>query len=243
MKFTKQDVADLKLQEGKADAIYFDDAMPGFGIRLRAGGKRVWIAQYRADGQQRRQTLGDVRKVDLDAARAAAKTLFAKVTLGADPQADRAEAKVRAALTLGSIADKYLAQKKSKLRASTFNADKRYLTKHWGPLRTVPVHKIKLRDVAARVGEIVEAHGATAAARARSALSAVFAWAIREGTADENPVTGTNNPTKGKESRSRVLTADEVRAIWRACRDDDFGRIVRLLFLTAARRDEIGGLR
>jgi integrase len=30
--------------------------------------------------------------------------------------------------------------------------------------------------------------------------------------------------------------------IWAACRDDDFGRIVKLLFLTGCRRDEIGGL-
>lgn len=40
-----------------------------------------------------------------------------------------------------------------------------------------------------------------------------------------------------------MLEDQELAAIWRACNDDDFGWIVRLLTLTACRRDEIGGLR
>jgi integrase len=39
------------------------------------------------------------------------------------------------------------------------------------------------------------------------------------------------------------LNDNELTAIWHACKDDDFGRIVRLLILTACRREEIGGLR
>ena len=54
---------------------------------------------------------------------------------------------------------------------------------------------------------------------------------------------GTNDPAEGIEPRDRVLTPGELKAIWRQCRDDDFGRIIRLLLLTACRRDEIGGLR
>jgi integrase len=42
--------------------------------------------------------------------------------------------------------------------------------------------------------------------------------------------------------RKRVLTDHELRAIWNGCQDDDFGRIVRLLMLTACRREEIGSL-
>ena len=60
---------------------------------------------------------------------------------------------------------------------------------------------------------------------------------------DADPVIGTNNPIEGKQGRDRVLTDDELRIIWQNCQDDDFGRIVRLLLLTACRRDEIGWLR
>ncbi len=40
-----------------------------------------------------------------------------------------------------------------------------------------------------------------------------------------------------------MLTDHELGAIWRACQDDDFGRIVKLLILTGCRREEIGGLK
>jgi integrase len=57
-----------------------------------------------------------------------------------------------------------------------------------------------------------------------------------------NPASVTENPD-ARLSRDRVLKDTELAAIWRACKDDDFGRIVRLLICTACRREEIGGLR
>jgi integrase len=243
MKFTKQGVASLALPAGKLDAIYFDDAMPGFGIRLRAGGKSVWIVQYRVGPKQRRETLGDARKVDLDAARAAAKLRLAEVALGGDPQAKKIEARARAALSLGAVADRYLESKRAAVRPRTYTANHRYLTLHWKPLRSLPIDAVKRRDVAARIGEIIKQHGAVAASRARATLSATFSWAMREGIATENPVLGTNDPAARVQSRDRVLSEDELRAIWKSCRDDDFGRIIKLLILTGARRDEIGYLR
>ncbi len=243
MEFTKTTVAALELPAGKSDLIHFDDALPGFGIRLRAGGKRVWIVQYRAHGRQRRETLGDARRIELKAARAAAHKRFAEVLLGGDPQQDKTEARARAALTFGPLADRYLELKKPIVRANTYVADHRYLTGYSKPLRGLPIDAIDRRLIAARLSEIVSEHGVTAAARARQALSAFFSWAIREGVASQNPVIGTTNPGAQLRSRDRVLTGAELRAIWLACEEDDFGRIVRLLMLTAARRDEIGGLR
>jgi len=66
---------------------------------------------------------------------------------------------------------------------------------------------------------------------------------MREGLCEANPVIGTNDPRTGRRSRDRVLDAAEIRSIWNACRDDDFGRIIKLLFLTGCRREEIGGLK
>ena len=63
---------------------------------------------------------------------------------------------------------------------------------------------------------------------------------MREGLSDGNPVIGTNRAADER-SRDRVLSDKELAAIWGACRDDDFGRIVRLLILTGQRREEVGG--
>ena len=44
-------------------------------------------------------------------------------------------------------------------------------------------------------------------------------------------------------SRDHTPTEAELVAIWNACGDDDFGRIVRLLILLGNRRQEVGGMR
>ena len=82
-----------------------------------------------------------------------------------------------------------------------------------------------------------------AAARARSHLSALFSWAMAEGMCEINPVIGTNNPSAGVPSRDRTLTDRELAAIWAACLDDDFGRIIKLLTLSGCRREEIGAMK
>jgi hypothetical protein len=58
MKLTQPVVNGLALPPGKTDAIFFDDDVPGLGLRLRAGGKRSWIFQYQIGTKQRRMTLG-----------------------------------------------------------------------------------------------------------------------------------------------------------------------------------------
>jgi integrase len=243
MEFTANAIADLELPAGKSDHFEWDDAMPGFGIRLRAGGKRGWMVQYRVHGRQRRQSIGDARRIDLKAARDAARKTFAEVALGGDPQGNKTDAQARAAVTIGPLFDQYLEIKKPKVRRSTYVADHRYLTNYWKPARRLPIDAVNRRMVASRLNDIVKEHGSTAAARARQSLSAFFSWAIGEGHVDRNPVVGTNDPAAHIQSRDRVLTEAELRAIWQACADDDFGRIIRLLMFTGARRDEIGGLR
>lgn len=38
MKLTAKTTASAKLPQGKADVIHFDDALPGFGFRIRSSG-------------------------------------------------------------------------------------------------------------------------------------------------------------------------------------------------------------
>src|SRR5262249_45628825 len=47
---------------------------------------------------------------------------------------------------------------------------------------------------------------------------------------------------EGISARDRVLSNGELAAVWNACGDDESGRIVKLLILTGARRDEVGGM-
>jgi integrase len=245
MKFTTDAIAALRLPAGKQDQFEWDDALPGFGVRLRGNTKR-WVIQYRVGAQQRRESLGDVRKVKLDDARKIARQRFAQAELGTDPAAERAKARSAAAaskLTLANVAARYLDAKRDALRSSTYVRAERYFAVLFAPLADQPIDSITRAAVAARLQDISKGHGRSAAHGARANLSALFNWAIREGLCDANPVSHTNDPSAGSKPRERVLTDSELVAVWNACGDDDFGRIVRLLILTGCRREEIGGLR
>jgi integrase len=245
-RFTDAIVRKLSLPHGKTDHIEWDPELPGFGVRLRPGNS-FYVVQYRIGNKQRRVSLGDVRKTGLDLARESAKIKFAQVVLGIDPAAEKEKLRASqkaAALTFKALAEKYLAARKEKQRASTHAAVKRYLIeKHCLPLHRKPVDRIDINTVDGLIVDIERNNGRTAAARARANLSAAFAWGMRKGFCTGNPVLGTEDPEEGIDPRDRVLESAELKAIWRQCRDDDFGRIVRLLLLTACRRDEIGCLR
>jgi integrase len=245
MKLDAKAIARLALPEGKADVIYFDDNMPGFGLRLRDSGngvKKSWIVQYRRAGGSRRMLVGSAEVLSAGRARERAKEILAEVQLGKDPQREKAEQRAREKFTMSALADDYLKAKEGSVRTRTLVESQRYLTgPYFKPLHNMPVEQITRRDVAARVLAITRESGATTGGRARSALSSMFAWAMGQGLAENNPVVGTNEP-KTAPSRDRVLADAELGSVWKACGDDDFGRIVRLLLLTGQRRTEVGGV-
>lgn len=245
----------LELPPGKTDAIFFDEELKGFGLRLRGDGgrlRRSWIAQYRLKGRTRRAKIGDIERLNAKQAREAAAKMLARVTLGQDPQSDKEEARRVAGRTLRSVADEYLEMKKfemekGKYRPASYRVTKLYLSdkRYFGSLHSMTITDISLMDIATRLNAITRNSGSVTSGRARSALSSVFTWAMQQGLMGahpHNPVIGTKKPEEGT-SRDRVLENAELGAIWRACADDDFGKIVRLLILTACRREEIGGLR
>jgi integrase len=243
MRLTKANIERLALPAGVNDRIIFDAALPGFGLRLRDGGKRTWIVQYRVGTKQRRVTLGTVETLNADEARKRAKSVLSKVHLGHDPQLEKAAARAQSAVTLGSIVERYLDERASKrLKPKTLTEVTRSLREHLKPLHAIPLTKVIRADIAGQLGRIAKERGPIAANRSRSYLSTLYSWAIAEGLADANPVAGTN---KAEEiSRDRVLGDEELRLVWScAGENDDYGAIIRLLILTGQRREEVGAMR
>ena len=63
MKLTAASLANLKLGTGGKDRIWFDDDVPGFGLRVRDTGSRSWIYQYKIKGKTRRLVLGQATAI------------------------------------------------------------------------------------------------------------------------------------------------------------------------------------
>jgi integrase len=245
---TAKSVAALVLPADKNDTIFFDDQRPGFGYRLRRRGsdgpvRRTWVAQYRRAGGTRRVKLGDTSVVSAEKARLAAKKVLGAVALGQDPQGDRVDRRNKDQLSLRKVVDEYLKAKQPDVRERTFVEIQRYLTGgYFRPLHSLAIDTIGRKDIAACLVSITRQNTSVAAARARATINTFFTWAMQMGLIEQNPVIGTIKP-KDSEGRSRVLSDAELAAIWCACQDDEFGRIVKLLVLTACRRREIGGMR
>ena len=239
MKFTRASIATLALPLGQTDVIFWDDALPGFGVRLRAGGSRRFIVQYREEhGGTRRAALGAIGVVSLDEARDKARKVLAQVRLGGDPQAEKAAA--RKAKRVVEIVEDYLADAAKRLKPRSLAETTRHLKVHAKALHHQPAVGVGRADVAELLAKIERDSGPVAANRVRSSLSAMWGWAMMEGLLDDNPVTTTRK--REETSRERVLSDAELALIWQ-CTDDkhDHSRIVRLLMLTGLRREEIGG--
>jgi len=250
MKLSQAVINRITLPAGKQDHIEWDEALPGFGLRVRAGGSRGYVVQYRLGAKQRRMTLGSVKELTVEKARAAAKDVLAKVHLGDDPAGDRAKARATAADTLKAVAERYLEWQEPRLRPSSYKSAKLYLlggdtVKHLKPLHGLRLDKITRAEIASLLSIIAKGSGAVTADRVRSNLSSLYAWAIGEGIVETNPTIGVTKHAADIKPRDRVLSDAELVAIWNAVpeRAQHYGSVIKLLMLTGCRADEIGGLK
>jgi integrase len=241
MKLSSKNVTSEPLPAGRSEAIFFDDAVPGFGLRVREGGSRSFVFQYKIGAKQRRIALGSCAAIDISKARNTAKDLYARVRLGEDPAGDKAASKAKAAETFEPTAKLYLAHQKKELRRSSYADVERHLLKHAKVLHGLQLAKIGRRDIAACIATVAKDGGDVTSNRVRTSLSGFFSWAMGEGLAEQNPVIGTNR--KEEKARDRVLSPAELRVIWKALEDDHFAAIMKLLALTGQRAGEVAGMR
>jgi integrase len=242
MRLTSATVRSLALPAGRADHVFFDSDLPGFGLRLRASGAKSWIVQYAIAGRTRKVRLGSLAELDPSQARNTAKNLLAKVRLGGDPAGEKKAARVRATETLGALLPRFLERQRARMKPRSYQETERHLLAHAKPLHGYPIESIDRRAIASRLAAVTKTSGPAASNRVRASLSAYFTWLAREGYVASNPVSYTNKAVENG-SRERVLSDDELVAIWRAAGDGQYGAIVKLLMLTGARRDEIASLR
>jgi integrase len=241
VKLTLNRIAGLKCPEGKRDMLVFDDGQRGLGVRVTASGSKTYLAQYNWHGRKRRIPLGNCSAVSLAKARDAVRAVMGDVAKGIDPATERKKAKAHEALTLAALVSDWqalhLASKRPRYAAEAVralrNAFRRYLDLPAAHLSRAAI--VKALDVMARKGR------AAMAARTAAYGKAAYGWAVKRGALSENPFTSL--PVAPTERRERVLTDDELAAIWRATGfPGPFNAIVRVLILTGQRREEVAGM-
>jgi len=187
--------------------------------------------------------LGSAKSVPPNVARKNAALLEARVRMSEDPARDREKAKIEASSTVGALVEEYLEARKAKWRRKSYASVRRYLVEYAKPLHRLPIAEVSQRDAAVVLNNIAKGHGDVTANRARASLCAFFGWVIREGIRLPEGNVASYTEKRKETSRERVLTEVEVKRIWHAAGNDDFGAALRLLILTGQREMEIGALR
>jgi integrase len=243
----RETVAGLQLAQDLKEELFWDSALKGFALRLHWSSRgtllKSWLVQYRTpDHHQRKRKIGDGNLLSPEKARALAMKHLTKVAEGNDPAA--AKDAQRHVLTFSKAVAEYLDLKQHEVKASSLRFSTLYLTnpKYFGDLHKRPMNRIAKSDISTAINKITATGKVTTAKQARMHLSGFLTWAMQQGHLDQNPIIGSANPEAPK-GRERAFKDAELAAIWKACGDDDYGRIVKLLMLTGCRRSEIGELR
>jgi len=115
------------------------------------------------------------------------------------------------------------------------------IDKRWTPINGHKLEIVARSHVVGVIDEVAKTRGRVSADRCRAAISTFYVWCIDQGYCEINP-TMNIKARSANGARERTLSDQELAEVWHACRDDDYGRIVRLLILTGQRRVEIGDL-
>jgi integrase len=235
IKIARRTIASIETPE--KPVVFYDYSLKGFGLLVRPSGSRSWILEYRpgAGGRgtaKKRVVLGKPETFTPEQARDMAKDLLAKVRLGGDPAAERAES--RAADTIAEIAAEWLARHvEPKRKEATAKLYRSVLDTHIlpaiGSRKAVTLTRsdvAKLHGVIARKATGAKKAGAKRTAaqktrggpvianRALAVLKAMFSWAIFLGLLSEGSV----NPASGVEAfkergRERFLSSEEMHSL------------------------------
>jgi integrase len=238
---TKAMVKSFKPASGASEGFLWDTTVSGLGLRAYASGRKVWLFQYRdVHGRTRRMGLGDAMALSPDEARAAARRLVVQEALGNDPA--KARHTDRQGGRVLDLIESYVGHLRGHVRPNTLDHTSRNLRKYAEPLHSEPIAAVDRATVYRLHGTLTKSSGAVQANRVLASLSAMFAWAMKAGLAENNPAALV--PRNAEQARERVLTDSELRTLWAATAGEgDYDRIVRLLLLTGCRREEIAGLR
>jgi integrase len=245
MQLTMNRIERLQCPPGKKDKLFFD-AQKGLAVRVTEGGGKNYLCQYVFHERCRRIPLGSTDAISLADARIAARQLMGDVARGIDPfavrQRTREEARKAAdTLTLQELLENWRALHLAARRPRYAAEAVRALRVAFPSNLDLAASKLERPVIVKALDDTTRLGNPTMAARIVAYGKAAFGWAVKRGLLSHNPFAGL--PMAPTTRRERVLTDDELAAIWHATDGPKpFNAIIRALVLTGQRRSEVAGM-
>jgi integrase len=226
-----------------------DQRCKGLAVRVAPTCVKTWDLAYRirGTGKMRRLSLGRTTDVSLEQARERANELTSAARGGRDLIGEEGEARDAAAsrITVGSLINLYLRRRVAG-RLRTAKSIESRLKRTLSPILQRYAADICRRDIRAILDSIVDRGQGREAEKRRQVCTAMFRWALSQDIVAADPTAGLEAYDRGT-PRDRVLTVEEIEALWRWLETDalslEAADILKLELLTGARCGEISGLR
>lgn len=220
----------------------WDTRLPKFGLRVREPskafpkGKKSWQVMTYDPRTQKRQRIkvGDYPLMSMTEAREKATTLIAAAQAG-----EIADRKLTVSALFASYLDGHCTRDN---RSKTLRDKRSHFRNHIEPrIGDLPLKDVRPADIAMVLAH-TEKSGSSISRNVYATLSHAFGYAVDRQYIRESPVT--MRSPKNARARDRVLSTDEVARIWAAADGIGypFGDIVKLLFLTGQRRENVGAM-
>jgi integrase len=219
----------------------YDTAISGFILEVRPSGKKTYYLRYRdPHGKQRQYKIGDAQSLSFEQAKQAAQTLRAKVVLGENPSADKAELKKMP--TLAEFAyERYLPYVKGYKRS--WQKDESILKLHIIPrFGRLHLDEITTRDVSLFHLSLPSKGYAPGTANCILVLLRYMFNLARKWDFDlKNPATGISKLEENN-IQQRYLNPEETQRLYGCLQESgntQLKYIVPLLLLTGCRKREL----
>jgi integrase len=241
LRLTDNVVQRIKPPASGTQTDYRDTVMPGLILRVNYGGAKVWRALHylkRIDTDGKHITipttfkLGKYPVLSLKDARKQAQQFLV------DP--DKAMTKADA----GSFRDvaqnfikRHVDANKLRSKGDIVRCLEKYVYPHWG---NRPFREIRRGDVANLLDHIEDNHGKRMADVVLGMIRSLMNWYTTRDDDYVSPIVKGMKRSNGNGGRARILTDDEIRALWVACEGAGmFGAYCRTLLLTGQRRSKV----
>jgi integrase len=215
-----------------------DPELVGHYVRVTPNGHKSYCAvTLDPQGKQRWTTIGPADATTIEAARETARTILNRVRAGLPAVEPKGE-------TLGSVLDNWLKRHVdgNELRSRDKIVD--LLDRHVSAeFRARDFVAIRRSEIVALLDEIEDDHGAPQADLVLGIIRRAMFWFASRHDSYTPPIIRGMQRTKQR-PRERILSDDEIRAVWKiAGESGTYGALIRLLLLLAQRLDKTISIR
>jgi integrase len=255
--FTEEGVAKMSAPRGTRREIG-DAIQRGLVLRIGETGVKSWSVIYKVPGErgvsptgrplkgsQKRITIGQYPMLGVAAAREEASRIIGKALTGRDPRPERRDTNLLRHTNSVEAVSKRMVELAKKQVESWPKIEQTLRDYVWPSLGNRPIADISQADIHALLDDLVAQGREGTAREVRKMLSRLLNYATEKSLITASPMAGMKRRDLTLESSDRVLSDEEIKAVWIATGEMGypFGTLARMLLLTGQRKGDWEGAR